>query len=246
MRQTHGRGEVKGSRGNAQGEREKGKLTEEGKGAGYGRRNLQIVCTGIGGRGVLLASTILIETAAMHGLRAVGSDEYGMSQRGGSVISLIKVGDFASPLIGRENSDVLLAFEESEFYRTLAFLKKGGVAIANRKEKSFPPAITAIGKQRAYLFRTVDADGIAAARGMVQAANMVLLGFFASLAMEPYTFANMKGALEKRVSPRFRQTNIELFERGYEEGMGEPGGPGYVASLSGKTGVTKGPIKEKG
>jgi len=74
---------------------------------------LEIVCAGIGGRGVLLASTILIEVAAEAGYRAVASDEYGMSQRGGSVVSLVKVGDFESPLIGREKADILLSFEES-------------------------------------------------------------------------------------------------------------------------------------
>jgi indolepyruvate ferredoxin oxidoreductase beta subunit len=190
---------------------------------------------------VLLASTILIETAAIHGLRAVGSDEYGMSQRGGSVISLIKVGDFASPLIGRENGDVLLAFEESEFYRALTFLKRGGVAIVNRKEKTFPPAIEAMRKERGYLFRTLDADGIAAAHGMVQAANMVLLGYFSSLAIEPYTFATMKGALESRVSAKFRQTNVELFEKGYREGDGEPA-PDLPARGEGMDR----PVKEKG
>ncbi len=63
--------------------------------------NLQIVCAGIGGRGVLLASTILIETAINEGLKAMASDEYGMSQRGGSVVSLVKVGNFASPLRGK-------------------------------------------------------------------------------------------------------------------------------------------------
>jgi Pyruvate/2-oxoacid:ferredoxin oxidoreductase gamma subunit len=46
---------------------------------------LQMVCAEIGGRGFLLASTILIETAVEAGLKAMASDEYGMSQRGGSV-----------------------------------------------------------------------------------------------------------------------------------------------------------------
>ena len=88
--------------------------------------NLEIVCAGIGGRGVLLASTILIETAIKADLNAMASDEYGMSQRGGSVVSLVKIGDFMSPLIGAEDADILLAFEESEFYSNLRFLKKGG------------------------------------------------------------------------------------------------------------------------
>jgi len=51
----------------------------------------EIICAGIGGRGVLLASTILIEAAIESGMRAMASDEYGMSQRGGSVVSLVRL-----------------------------------------------------------------------------------------------------------------------------------------------------------
>jgi indolepyruvate ferredoxin oxidoreductase beta subunit len=108
----------------------------------------EIVCAGIGGRGVLLASTILIEAAIKSGMKAMASDEYGMSQRGGSVVSLVKVGDYASPLIGRENGDVLLAFEESEFYKTLFFLKKGGLALVNAQRALFAPSIENLMKAR--------------------------------------------------------------------------------------------------
>ena len=103
----------------------------------------EIVCTGIGGRGVLLASAVLIETAISAGYRAMASDELGMSQRGGSVVSLVKVGTFRSPFVGRENADVILSFEESEFYRNLPFLKKGGLAIVNSRRSAVPPPVDA-------------------------------------------------------------------------------------------------------
>ena len=100
----------------------------------------EIVCTGIGGRGVLLASAILIETAVSAGYQAMASDELGMSQRGGSVVSMVKVGTFGSPFVGRENADIILSFEESEFYRNVAFPKKGSLAIVNsRKDRAASP-----------------------------------------------------------------------------------------------------------
>ncbi len=104
----------------------------------------EIVCTGIGGRGVLLASAVLIETAISAGYRAMASDELGMSQRGGSVVSLVKVGTFRSPFVGRENADVILSFEESEFYRNLSFLKKGGLAIVNSRGSVVPSPVEAL------------------------------------------------------------------------------------------------------
>src|SRR5208337_5116538 len=104
----------------------------------------EIVCTGIGGRGVLLASAVLIEAATAAGYHAMASDELGMSQRGGSVVSMVKVGKFASPFVGRERADVILSFEESEFYRNLVFLKPGGLAIVNSPKPALPAAVKAV------------------------------------------------------------------------------------------------------
>lgn len=176
----------------------------------------EIICAGIGGRGVLLASTILIEAAIASGLKAVASDEYGMSQRGGSVVSLVKVGDFASPFIGRENGDILLAFEESEFYKTLFFLKKGGLAIINTRAADLAPSITELLKKRDISCHLVDADGIARDEGMFQSANMALLGAFASFAIEPFSRRVLEDTIRSRVPEKFRAKNLAVFEKGFE------------------------------
>ncbi len=175
---------------------------------------LEIVCAGIGGRGVLLASTILMETAIGAGLKAIASDEYGMSQRGGSVVSLVKIGDFASPLIGRESADILLAFEESEFYKTLSFLKKGGTAIVNTARKTLPEPVESLLKSREIRWFLVDADGIARERAMVQSANMALLGSMAALSLEPYSAANLEDTIRRKVAARFVDKNVEVFREG--------------------------------
>ncbi len=177
---------------------------------------LEIVCAGIGGRGVLLASTILIETAIRSGFHALASDEYGMSQRGGSVVSLVKVGDFKSPLIGRENADILLAFEESEFYRNLAFLKSGGTTIINTKKDVLPEGLTRLLKERNVRCLLVNADGIAMNSNMMQASNMALLGFFSRLSIEPYTFQNIKDTISERTKGKFLEKNLEVFNAGHK------------------------------
>jgi indolepyruvate ferredoxin oxidoreductase beta subunit len=177
---------------------------------------LQIVCAGIGGRGVLLASTILMETAIQAGLKAIASDEYGMSQRGGSVVSLIKIGDFASPLIGRENADILLAFEESEFYKTLFFLKKGGTAVVNTGRTALPESVSNLLKQRDIRCFLVDADGIATEKNLLQSANMALLGFFSSLSIDPYTTGNTEEMITRKVPAKFLEKNREVFHKGIE------------------------------
>lgn len=177
--------------------------------------NLQIVCAGIGGRGVLLASTILIETAINEGLKAMASDEYGMSQRGGSVVSLVKVGNFASPLVGREGADILLAFEESEFYRNLPFLKNGGATLINTSKK-LSTDIERLLKQRKIRHFLLDADAIAMKKGMIQSSNMAMLGFFSTLKISPFSFENIKKAIKQKVKAKLVEKNFEVFQAGYE------------------------------
>lgn len=173
---------------------------------------------------MLLASTILIEAAIKSGMRAVASDEYGMSQRGGSVVSLVKVGDYASPFIGRENGDILLAFEESEFYKTLTFLKRGGLALINtRKEVLSPPVDKAL-KGRNITYRSIDADGIARDEGMFQSANMALLGSFAFFGIEPFTREVLEDTIRSRVPERFLAKNLSVFAKGFEAARNRAGG----------------------
>jgi len=176
--------------------------------------NLEIVCAGIGGRGVLLASTILIETAVKAGLSAMASDELGMSQRGGSVVSLIKVGNVRSPLIGSENADVLLAFEETEFYRNLRFLKKGGLAVINTDKKGLPEVIRDLLVSREVASYLIDADAPAKRLNMVQASNMAVLGFFSGLAPAPYTAENIQRIIGEKVPAKVRDKNLEVFLQG--------------------------------
>jgi indolepyruvate ferredoxin oxidoreductase, beta subunit len=177
---------------------------------------IELVCAGIGGRGVLLASSILIEAAIRTGHHALESDEYGMGQRAGSVVSLVKVGSFESPVIGRENGDVLLAFEESEFYRNLAFLKKGGFAIVNSAKDELPRGIQGLMKERNVRTFLVNADGIAMSGKAIQASNMALLGSLSHLSIDPFAYQNMKETILERTKGKSAEKNLEIFHKGYE------------------------------
>ena len=180
----------------------------------------EIVCTGIGGRGVLLASAVLIETATSAGYHAMASDELGMSQRGGSVVSMVKVGSFRSPFVGRENADVILSFEESEFYRNLTFLKAGGLAVVNSARKEVPGPVRGLLADRRIACHLFDADAIANRNGSVQASNMAMLGFFSHFAVGPYTFGNILSAIGRKVAPKFFEMNRAVCEAGRIEAGG--------------------------
>jgi indolepyruvate ferredoxin oxidoreductase beta subunit len=184
----------------------------------------EIVCSGVGGRGVLLASAVLIETATAAGYHAMASDELGMSQRGGSVVSMLKVGSFRSPFVGRENADVLLSFEESEFYRNLTFLRKGGLAIVNTSGREMPPAVAALLDARAIKCHLVDADAVANRHGAMQASNMAMLGFFSHFGLGPYTFDSILGAIGRKVAPRLFEMNRAVCAEGRDAAARAKGG----------------------
>ncbi len=167
---------------------------------------------------MLLASTIMIETAVKAGRHAMASDEYGMSQRGGSVVSLLKIGDFRSPLIGTGSADILLAFEESEFYRTLPFLKKGGLAIVNTERSALSGTVNELLRKRDIACYPIDADGVAREKGMIQASNMAVLGLFSCFGIEPYSSEAIKETIGEKVPPGVREKNLEIFLLGAAAG----------------------------
>lgn len=179
---------------------------------------LETVCVGIGGRGVLLASTVLIEAAVDAGYDAMASDEYGMSQRGGSVVSLIKVGPFSSPLVGRGEADLLLAFEESEFYRNLPFLKKGGFALVNTSKTRLPESVEKLISKQKFDCHLVDADNFASSHGMVKSANMVVLGYLSAFGIDPYTRTKIEGTIKRKISRKFMSKNLDVFQEAYKDG----------------------------
>jgi len=72
----------------------------------------QLVISGLGGQGVLFLTRVIAESALRRGVAVLTAETHGMAQRGGSVLSTIKVGGFRSPLIARGTADVgLIAYE---------------------------------------------------------------------------------------------------------------------------------------
>lgn len=128
----------------------------------------QLLISGVGGQGILFISRLLAETAIAKGLPVLTSETHGMAQRGGIVISHLKVGDFSSPLVRPGQADGLIALKAGNVALHRSFLRSGGWIAANGSE-SFPvsgePEMTAI-----------DADAIALKLGNPQAVNLVVIG----------------------------------------------------------------------
>lgn len=92
---------------------------------------MQYIIVGTGGQGVLFASKVLGHLALSRGHKVQASEVHGMAQRGGSVVSHFKEGDYVSPLVSPGHADVLLAFDQNEAVRNLHFLRPGGTLVVN-------------------------------------------------------------------------------------------------------------------
>jgi len=125
----------------------------------------QLIISGVGGQGILFVTRILAETAIAHGMPVLTSETHGMAQRGGIVISHLKVGDFSSPLVcpGRADGLISLMCETVPLHRH--FLKKDGWIVAN----ATPGSLTGITAQ-------IDADHLALELGNPQSVNLIMLG----------------------------------------------------------------------
>lgn len=95
---------------------------------------INILLTGVGGQGTVLAAKILAAAASSHGWKVRTAETIGMSQRGGSVVSHVRIGDASeevhAPLITRGTADLIVAFEPAEGARVLPYLAKDGVMVS--------------------------------------------------------------------------------------------------------------------
>ena len=178
--------------------------------------DLQLILSGVGGQGILFATRIFSTLALEQGYNVIGSETHGMAQRGGSVISHLKIGDYSSPLVRQGTADILLSFDRDEAYRTLGYLKRGGLCFVNSlKEDFWGPGIKGYLEKneiRAYSF---PADKVALALGAPRSANLALIGYALSVPDVPFTYEDIKETIVRVSPPRFRDVNLQAFDTGY-------------------------------
>jgi indolepyruvate ferredoxin oxidoreductase beta subunit len=169
---------------------------------------LQIVICGRGGQGVLFLTRVLDEAALSEGRDVISSETHGMAMRGGSVVSSIRVGPFASPLIRSGQADIMMALADSEVERNMHLLKKtGGQVYVN---------------SAASRAGSIDATAIAHELGALVVSNLVLLGFACSHREFPFSFATVKKVLKRISSPRALDINLRALTEGYKRAKSQP------------------------
>ncbi len=182
-----------------------------------------ILFSGVGGQGILLASELTAYAQLEAGFDVKKSEVHGMAQRGGSVEAHLRYGERVySPLIEPGTADILVAFEILEAARYLPYLHKDSAVVVNT-QKILPPAV-AMGKasypadildeltSRGINVVALDAFSVAREVGELRTANVAMVGAMSNfLSVNKQVFLDV---IETRVKEAFREVNKQAFELG--------------------------------
>jgi len=188
------------------------------------RETKTIMLTGVGGQGIVLVSTILINGLLKADYDVKSSEVHGMAQRGGSVVTQVRYGDKVySPLVGAGAVDMLFAMEKMEAARYAHMLKKNGILLMNETEIPSVPVMIGkipypkdINERLSALpisFHSIPATEKARELGNTRVANIIMLGAMlklSGLAKELY----WKKIVAATVKPHFRELNLKALETG--------------------------------
>jgi len=187
------------------------------------RMNNILLC-GVGGQGTVLASKLIAFAAMEKGLQVRTAETIGMAQRGGSVVSHVRIGEeIHSPLLPKGSADVIIAFEPAEAVRCISYLKPQGTVIVN--QKAVRPVTASLSgtyidgtemitylQQQAGQVKVMDGEAICDRCGSSKVLNIVLLAAAAKSGALGITVEELKSAITKRIPERFQELNLRAVE----------------------------------
>ena len=180
---------------------------------------VNIILSGLGGQGILFMTRVLAQTAIRNGLDVIGAETHGMAQRGGSVISHLRIGEVEGSLVMIGSAHYLLSLDEIEGYRCLPFLARRGSMYVNSNSRNFPrEEVKGFLNKNEIIHRSLPATTIAMELGAPMSTNLALLGFFAVSGVGPFSAEVIAETVEQISPDRFKETNISVFKAGFEYG----------------------------
>ena len=187
---------------------------------------MNCILTGVGGQGTVLASKLIANAAMGIGLQARTAETIGMAQRGGSVVSHVRIGEeIHSPMIPMHTADLIIGFEPSEAVRTLPYLKKDGMMIVSGT--AVKPVTSSLSgddydglEMLAYLkdhvsrLEIVDTDRIGRVCGTRKVINAALLGAAAAAGAWELTLEDLENAVRRTLPEKYIQLNLTALAEG--------------------------------
>ena len=182
-----------------------------------------IVIAGVGGQGVLMASKVLAESALACGMDVKQNEVHGMAQRGGSVISFVRIGEKVySPVVMPGAADILISFEPLEALRYVHYLKPDGMLVYNKVTinpstvasgmATYPTDVEERLAQACSDAHGIDALAIAKEAGNAKAVNMVMVGAVAKSL--PLDLQIIKGVVKEISQGKGVDINLRAFSGG--------------------------------
>ncbi len=197
-----------------------------------------IIITGVGGQGNVLASRVLSDMLAMQGLYTTIGETFGSSQRGGSVTSHIRVSKEStwSPQIPWHKADLIVALEPLEGARVLATHGCPSViclinpqpispvdvisgAVQYPAQEKINPAIESLSQKTLW----IPATQAAVELGNVILVNIVMLGAIAGTGLLPLKKDDFIAAVSKHLPPSKLEINLLAYDAGFAQGRSGKG-----------------------
>jgi len=188
-----------------------------------------IVLSGVGGQGTLLAAEILGTAAVKEGLNVRVSEIHGMAQRGGAVVSTVRIGEkVQAPTVLEGQANVLVGFEPIETVRSLKFASERTLVLMSSER--IPPSELAANKmkypdmkgivEKIHQFTgkiiTVETERLAREAGSTLTRNIVLIGALAAAEKLPVKNESLVEAIRELVPAKHMDVNVRAFKLGYE------------------------------
>lgn len=192
---------------------------------------LNVMLTGVGGQGTVLAAKVLAQAAQEKGWHVRTAETIGMAQRGGSVVSHVRMGndgeEVYSPLIAKGSADMVVAFEPAEGARVLPYLSREGSLVT--ATTSIQPVTAALSTDPyrgaqviEQLVRAFEAtperlvivpDAALLKRvGNRKALNTVLLASAVAIGHLPLSVDDLRSAVQACVKPQFVGLNLKAID----------------------------------
>lgn len=187
-----------------------------------------LLLCGVGGQGTVLASRILAQAAMEEGKFARTAETIGMAQRGGCVVSHVRIDSKdCSPLVPLKKADILIAFEPGEAVRNLPYLKPEGIVIVC--DNPICPVTASLAgieydsrkmidyiKSKVDRVIVVDGNKICEECGSSKVVNVALVGTIIKTKAAELSEESVKKVLKDKLKPEFLDMNMKALSLGME------------------------------
>ncbi len=198
----------------------------------YKQKNMitNLIVTGVGGQGNVMASQVIGHAVVNAGLKVFIGETFGLSQRGGPVLSHVRISDHSElgPLIPNGKADFILGIEPLETLRVMKeFGNENSIVITNNRpiypinviagDATYPgqEKLRTLLEQKCKTLHWLDLSKAALNLGSSILLNVILLGALTKIQEFPLTKGALLEALQHALPTAKLSVNQQALEVGF-------------------------------